>query len=396
MNQRLANRVRAIAPSATISVDTKTKALIKEGKPVINMSVGEPDFDTPAAAALAGIRAITNGQTRYTPTNGTVELRKAIAHKLLHENGLEYTQEQIVVSSGAKHSLYNVFLTICDPGDEVILPAPYWVSYPEQIQLAGGKPVIVTCDESTGFKMTAAGLKNAITDKTKAIILNSPSNPTGAVYSEAELKAIGEVLVQHDIYVITDEIYERLVYGDVRHISLPTLFPELLNRSIVVNGFSKAFAMTGWRLGYIAAPLDVAKAVSNMQSHATGNPSSVSQAAGAAALSAFDPSVVKAFHERRDAIVKGLQSLPGVECLTPDGAFYVFPNIRGLLGKSYRGKRIDSSAQFCDILLEEKLVSTVPGEAFGAPNNIRLSYAVSLAQVNEATVRISEFVNELV
>jgi len=394
VEQHLSNRVRNISPSATISIDSKTKALLREGKPVVNMSVGEPDFDTPVAAAFAGIKAIADGQTRYTPAAGTLDLRKAIAQKLMQDNGLQYTPEQIVVSSGAKHSLFNVFLAICDEGDEVILPAPYWVSYPEQIRVAGGKPVIVNCTEETGFKLTAQQLENALTDRTRAVLLNSPSNPTGAVYSEKELRELGDVLSKTDIYVVTDEIYERLVY-DVRHISLPTLYPNLLNRTLLVNGFSKAFAMTGWRLGYVAAPPAVAKAISSLQSHATGNPATMSQFAGLAALSHFDDSMVREFRRRRDRLVRGLRELPGVSCLLPEGAFYAFPNVSKLYGRTFKGKKVEGSASFCELLLEHELVSAVPGEAFGAPDNIRLSYATSYENVEIALERMARFIQAL-
>ncbi|MCL6597750.1 MAG: pyridoxal phosphate-dependent aminotransferase [Alicyclobacillus macrosporangiidus] len=394
MEQRLSSRVRAIAPSATMSVDAKTKALIREGRPVVNMSVGEPDFDTPVPAAFAGIRAITDGNTRYTPSAGTLDLRRAIAAKLMEENGLLYKPEQIVVSNGAKHSLFNVFLTICDPGDEVILPAPYWVSYPEQIRLSGATPVIVPCDESTGFKITPDQLERAITPRTRAFLLNSPSNPTGAVYSEAELQALGEVLLRHDIYIVADEIYERLVYG-VKHVSLAALVPDLMPRTIVVNGFSKAFAMTGWRLGYIAAPLDIAKAVDSLQSHSTGSPSTISQAAGVAALRSFEPQMVAEFERRRNRLVQGLRELPGVECLIPDGAFYVFPNVSKLLTARWDGQVIGTATRLCELLLEQELVATVPGEAFGAPNNIRLSYATAYENIETAIERMHRFVQRL-
>ncbi|GMA50821.1 aminotransferase [Alicyclobacillus contaminans] len=394
MNHRISSRVRNIAPSATMSVDAKTKALLKEGKPVVNMSVGEPDFNTPLPASFAGIQAITEGNTRYTAAAGTLELRRAIASKLMVENGLQFSPEQIVVSSGAKHSLFNIFLSICDDGDEVILPAPYWVSYPEQIRLAGAVPVIVSCDEASGYKLTPEQLEAAITPKTKAVLLNSPNNPTGAVYSESELRALGAVLARHDVYVVTDEIYERLVYN-TRHFSISALVPELQPRTIVVNGFSKAFAMTGWRLGYIAAPLDVAKAIASLQSHGTGSPSTISQAAGVVALQSFDPSMVEEFHRRRDVLVRELQSMPGIQCLMPEGAFYVFPNISGVFGKKLGGKVVDSAATFCELLLEHDLVAAVPGEAFGAPNNIRLSYATSMANIETAVERIRSFLGRL-
>ena len=394
MEQRLSARVRGIAPSATMSIDAKTKALLNDGQPVVNMSVGEPDFDTPKAAAFAGIKAIVNGQTRYTAAAGTLDLRKAIVSKLMRENGLQYTPEQIVVSSGAKHSLFNIFLAICDPGDEVILPAPYWVSYPEQIRLSGAEPVIVSCTEASGFKMTPEQLEAAMTPKTKAVMLNSPNNPTGAVYSREELTALGEVLLKHDVYVVTDEIYEKLVYG-VEHYSINGLVPDLMSRTVLVNGFSKAFAMTGWRLGYLAGPLDVVKAVSSLQSHATGNPASMSQAAGVAAFDAFDLSMVEAFHERRDHLVRALKEMDGIQCLMPDGAFYVFPNISALYGKSLEGKRIENSNDFCTMLLETDLVAAVPGSAFGAPDNMRLSYATSMHQIQLAVERIQHFISRL-
>jgi aspartate aminotransferase len=394
MAERLSSRVRGIAPSPTITMDAKTKALIEQGKPVVNMSVGEPDFDTPVPIAYAGIRAITEGRTRYTPAAGTLALRRAICRKLAEENGLQYTPEQIVVSCGAKHSLFNVFLTICDPGDEVILPAPYWVSYPDQIRLAGATPVIVTCDEATGFKMTPDQLRAAITPRTKAVVLNSPNNPTGAVYTEAELRALGEVLLDHDVYIVTDEIYEKLVY-DVQHVSLPALLPQLKERTIVVNGFSKAFAMTGWRLGYAAAPRDVAKAMASLQSHATGSPSTISQYAGVIAFQSFEPEMVREFRRRRDRLMAGLKEIPGITCVVPDGAFYAFPNISGLYGRRYRGQTLETADQFCEWLLEEELVSAVPGGGFGAPNNIRLSYAVSFEQVEQAIERIARFVQKL-
>lgn len=394
MEQRLSSRIRAIAPSATLAMDAKTKALIQEGQPVINMTAGEPDFDTPPLISYEGVRAITGGYTRYTPAAGATDLRQAIARKLMTENHLSFAPEQVVISSGAKHSLFNIFFAICNEGDEVILPAPYWVSYPEQIRVAGAEPVIVFCDERTGFKMTPEQLKAAITPKTKAVLLNSPNNPTGAVYSEAELVALGAVLAEHDVYIVTDEIYEKLVYG-VSHHSLPALCPDLLPRTLVVNGFSKAFAMTGWRLGYVAAPADIAKALTSFQSHSTGSPSTISQRAARVAFDAFDPDMVAEFKRRRNRLLEGLQSLPGVSCVVPDGAFYAFPNISGLFGSAHRGKVIKSADDFCDALLTSELVSSVPGGAFGSPNNVRLSYAVSYNQVEEALERIRNFVQSL-
>jgi aspartate aminotransferase len=383
-----------IQPSATMSVDAKTKALLREGKPVINMSVGEPDFNTPVPAAFAGISAITNGFTKYTAAAGMLDLRKSICEKLLVDNGLSFTPEQIVVSNGAKHALYNVFMAICEEGDEVVLQAPYWVTYPEQIRLAGATPVIVSCDESSGFKMTPEQLESAITDKTKAVLLNSPSNPTGAVYSETELLALGKVLLKHDVYIVTDEIYERLVYG-VTHVSLPKLLPDLMSRTFIVNGFSKAFAMTGWRLGYVAGPVDAIKAISSFQSHNSGSPSAISQAAGVVALKHFDPSMVAEFKRRRDLLIAGLNELSGVTCSNPDGAFYAFPNVSGAFGKQYKGRHIKTAIDYASALLEEQLVAVVPGEAFGSPNNVRLSYATSYENIEQALVRMRAFHSEL-
>lgn len=394
MEYRLSKRVRNIRPSATMSVDSKTKQLVAEGKPVINMSVGEPDFDTPVAAAFAGMKAIANGQTRYTPATGSLALRQAIARKLMTENGLQYPPEGIIVSNGAKHSLYNVFVSICEDGDEIVLPAPYWVSYPEQIELAGATPVIVHCTADTGYKMTPDALAAAIGPKTKAVLLNTPSNPTGAVYHEEELAALGEVLLRHDVYVILDEIYERLVYS-VKQVSLAAICPDLRDRILLVNGFSKAFAMTGWRLGYVAAPPDVAKALASLQSHSTGSPSTMSQAAGLTALSNFDPAVVHTFHHRRDVLVAGLNGLPGVTCLMPEGAFYAFPDVSGVIGQMYEGRTIASSNDYCELLLEVALVASVPGEAFGAPNHVRFSYAVADEEVTEALERMAQFHRKL-
>ncbi len=377
-----------------MSVDSKTKQLLAQGQSVVNMSVGEPDFDTPTAAALAGVKAIANGQTKYTEAAGTLVLRKAIAAKLMSENGLQYAPEQIIVSNGAKHTLYNVCMAILDDGDEVILPAPYWTSYPEQIAVAGGKPVIVAAGADTGYKVTPRALEQAITPKTRAILLNSPSNPTGAVYHEDELAALGEVLRRHDVYIILDEIYERLVY-DVKHVSLAALCPELKDRVLLVNGFSKAFAMTGWRLGYVAAPPDVAKAINSFQSHSTGSPSTMSQAAGVVALENFDPTVVDTFKRRRDKLVQGLNSLEGVHCLMPEGAFYAFPDISGVIGRSYEGQAINSATDYCELLLEHGLVASVPGEAFGAPGHVRFSYAVADSDIVEAIERMRRFHQKL-
>jgi aspartate aminotransferase len=391
----LSDRVRGISPSPTLSIDTKTKELMQRGVDVINLSVGEPDFPTPAQASLAGIQAIAEGFTKYTAVAGIHELRSAIARKLQEENGLEYDPEEILVSVGAKHSLYNAFMALCNPGDEVILPAPYWVSYPEQIKLAGAKPVILPTDESTSFKITPQQLEQAITPRTKALLLNSPSNPTGAVYTKEELAALAEVIIRHEFYVISDEIYEKLVYG-VEHVSIAALHPEIKKRTLVVNGFSKTFSMTGWRVGYLAADRTLVKAMAGLQGHSTSNPASMAQRAALTALSCFDPAMVEEFRKRRDYVVDRLRRMAPIECVEPPGAFYVFPNVAGFFGRRYRGTPIENVDHLCTLLLEEAKIAIVPGTGFGAPNNMRISYAVSIDTLQQAMDRLEAFARETV
>ncbi len=391
----LSARAKSISPSPTLSIDTKTKALKASGVDVVNLSVGEPDFPTPDRAALAGVAAITSQFTKYTDVSGILELRQAIADKLNAENGLSYAPSEIIVSSGAKHSLYNIFMVILNPGDEVLLPAPYWVSYPEQIRLAGGVVVAMPTNESTHFKITPAQLEAAITDKTKAILINSPSNPTGAVYTQNELQALAKVIEQHDLFVVSDEIYEQLIYG-VEHYSIAKFSETLKERTFLVNGFSKTYAMTGWRVGYVAGPAPYIKAMSSFQSHTTANPASISQKAALGALGTFDARHREEFQARRDYVLDQLRTLNGVTCAKPDGAFYVFPNIKGVLGKRFKKGNGDTVAlqsvdQFCEELLTEVHVSTVPGTGFGAPDNFRISYATSQAQLEKAMGRMKDF-----
>lgn len=390
----LSSRVKNIAPSPTLSIDAKTKELVAQGRDIVNLSVGEPDYGTPEAAGQAAIEAIQSGFTKYTAVAGINNLRKRIAQKLQEENNLAYEMNDIIVSNGAKHSLFNAFIALCNDGDEVILPAPYWVSYPEMIRLAGGVPVIIETDESTGFKLTPEMLANAITPKTKALLLNSPSNPTGAVYSPDELKALADVIEKHEFYVISDEIYEKLVYG-VEQISIASISPEMKKRTLTVNGFSKAFAMTGWRVGYIAADSSVVKAMTNFQSQITSNPSSISQKAAEKALDCFDPNNVAVFNKRRDYILRRISEMPFISCLEPQGAFYVFPNIAEVIGRTYRGQTIDSATAFASLLLEYAEIALVPGEGFGAPNNIRISYAVSDENLAKAMDRLEAFLKEV-
>jgi len=392
---RISTKASLIKPSATMALNAKTKALSKSGKNIINMSVGEPDLNPPVVASLAGIRAITNGQTGYTPAAGLIELREAISNYLFNSIGLKYKPNQIVASAGGKQPLYNVFQTICDQGDEVILPSPYWVSYPEQIKLANALPVIVRCDETSNFKMTAKQLEQSITENTKAIVITSPNNPTGSVYTKEELYEIANVLKNYSkILIISDEIYDRFIY-DGKHVSFASLFPEFIDRTIITNGFSKVFAMTGWRLGYTAAPLDIASAISNFQSHATGSPSTISQIAGISALEEFNESMVDEYKNRRNILVKGLNKIEGIKCSVPNGAFYAFPNVSKIIGGTYHGEIITDIDKYCDLLLETQLLSVVPGTAFGEPNNIRLNFAVSPELISEAVERIKNFTKQI-
>lgn len=395
----LSARARAISPSPTMAIDSKSKQMLADGIDVVNFSVGEPDFDTPDHIKAAGIAAIEQGQTKYTPAAGTLELRKAICAKLQRENGLEYTPDQIVVSNGAKQSLYNAFQVLLDPGDEVIVQAPYWVSYPEMIRLAGGVPVTVETDESNGFKMTAAMVEAKLSPRARAINLNSPSNPTGAVYTRAELQDLADLAVAHDLMVVTDEMYEKLLYGKAEHISIAALGPEIKRRTITVNGMSKAFAMTGWRMGYAASETVYAKAMGDLQSHSTSGPSSISQKAALQALVGSQEPVEamrQEFDRRRLHMMERLTRLPGFAVtVAPEGAFYLFPNVAGLFGKSLRGRQIATADDLAQAILEEAKVAVVPGSGFGSPDYIRFSYASSMERINEGLDRIEALLQEI-
>ncbi|HYF91121.1 MAG TPA: pyridoxal phosphate-dependent aminotransferase [Symbiobacteriaceae bacterium] len=395
---RLSARARAMSPSPTMAIDAKTKQMMAEGIDVVNFSVGEPDFDTPDHIKQAGIKAINEGQTKYTPAAGTLALRKAICEKLRKDNGLEYKPEQIVVSNGAKQSLYNAFQVLLDPGDEVILQAPYWVSYPEMVKLAGGVPVVVNTDESTGFKMTPAMIKAKLTPRTRAINLNSPSNPTGAVYTRKELEAIANFAVEQDLMIVTDEMYEKLIYGGVEHVSIASFSPEVKARTITVNGMSKAYAMTGWRMGYTASETIYAKAMSDLQSQSTSGPSSISQVAAIQALVGTQEPVEmmrKEFDRRRAHMLERINRIPGWVCkVPPEGAFYLFPNVSGVFGKTIRGKLIGNSDDLGAVILEEARAAVVPGSGFGAPEYIRFSYATSMERIDEGLNRIEALMRE--
>lgn len=389
----LSARATKIKPSATLAMDTKAKALKAQGVDIINFGVGEPDFDTPDHIKEAAIKAIKDGFTKYTPVGGTDELKDAIRDKLKADNNLDYAKDQIVVSCGAKHSLYNIAQALFGPGDEVLIPAPYWVSYPDQVLLNDATPVFVPTKEEARFMVQPAVLKERITPKTKAIILNSPSNPTGLTYDRKALEAIAEIAVAHNLLVISDEIYEKLVYDGMTHISIASLGSEIKERTIVVNGLSKAYAMTGWRIGYAAGPQNVIKAMTNIQSQSTSNPTSIAQKAAVAALRGpqdFVETMRAEFDKRRIVLVDGLNAIHPLSCLKPDGAFYAFPNVSRLLGAQLGGSTINSSVDLAMYLLDKAQVALVPGDPFGDDNFIRISYATSMENIQKALVRMKD------
>ena len=383
--QQLAQRATTLTPSLTLAIDAKAKKLKAEGVDVCGFGAGEPDFDTPQYIKDAAVKALADGFTKYTPSSGIPELRAAIAEKLKNDNGLEYKPSQIIVNCGAKHSCYNVILATCQAGDEVIIPAPYWLSYPEMTKLADASPVIVETTEASGFKITPEQFRDAMTPATKLIILNSPGNPTGSVYSREELQALAEVALEEDILMLSDEIYEKIVYDGVQPVSLASLNKNIYDLTITVNGFSKAYAMTGWRLGYVAAPDPIAAAIDSIQSHSTSNPTSFAQKGALAGLKgdqSFIGEMVKAFTERRAYMYDRLTKIPGVTCVKPMGAFYMLPNISSLgLG----------SANFASKLLDEQKVAVVPGIAFGSDAHVRLSYACSMENIQKGLDRIEAF-----
>ncbi len=395
----VSKKVKEIAPSLTLEITAKAKKMKADGISVIGFGAGEPDFNTPDYIVESAKKALDIGFTKYTPASGTVELKKAICQKFLKDNGLEYTPEQIVISSGAKSSLYHAICAIVDDGDEVILPSPYWLTYPELIKLAGGKCVYVPTKKENGYKMTASQFADVITDKTKCLILNTPNNPTGAVYSENEIKEIAKICEEKNIFVISDEIYEKLVYDGEKHYSIAQYSPKMKDLTVIINGMSKTYAMTGWRIGYLAGPVSVVKAISSMQSHTTSNACSISQYASVTAL--VDPKgeqficeMQKVFDERRKLMIEMLSDVPGIVCIQPKGAFYVFVNVADLYGKAFDGVVIKDSLTFADCALKRG-VALIPGVAFGSDDCIRLSYAISIEDIKEGLNRLISFIKEL-
>jgi aspartate/methionine/tyrosine aminotransferase len=395
-SKRTSSRLAAIAESATLAVDAKAKALKAAGENVIGFGAGEPDFPTPEHIVEAAVKACRDPKMhRYTPAAGLPELREAIAIKTLRDSGFQTTANQVLVTNGGKHAVFTAFAALCDPGDEAIVPAPYWTTYPEAVTLAGGVPVVVDTTEETGFRVTVEQLEKALTKRTKVLLFVSPDNPSGSVYPPEEVKAIGEWAVSRGIWVITDEIYEHLTYGQHKFTSMPTLVPELANQCVIVNGVAKTYAMTGWRVGWMIGPADVMKASINFQSHATSNVNNVAQAAALAAV-AGDLSAVsmmrEAFERRGRTMHRMLNDIPGITCLEPEGAFYCYPNVTGLIGKTFNGKTANNSMELADIILSEVKVAIVPGEAFGTSGYARFSFALGDADLEEGIRRIADLV----
>ncbi|WP_099189106.1 pyridoxal phosphate-dependent aminotransferase [Tepidibacter mesophilus] len=390
MNKKLSEKNIAISPSVTLDITAKAKKMKADGENVISFGAGEPDFKTPDYIRNAAIHVIANGNIGYTAASGLPELREAICEKFKKDNNLEYISENIVVSNGAKHSLFNALQAICNPGDEVIVPLPYWVSYPELVKLADAVPVFVEALEKDGFKYTKENLLKAINEKTKAIILNSPNNPTGAVYTKDELREIAKIAVDNNIYVISDEIYEKLIY-EGKHVSVASFGEEIKDLTIIINGVSKGYAMTGWRIGYTAANKEISNIMTNLQSHATSNPNTIAQYATIEALKGDQDMVnvmVKAFNERRKYMVDKINCISNLSCKEPKGAFYVMVNISKIIGKEFNGVKINNSMDFADYLLDKTKVAVVPGIGFGVENYIRLSYATSIDNIKEGLERI--------
>jgi aspartate aminotransferase len=389
MNYKISHRAAALSPSLTLAIDSKAKQMKAEGQDVVGFGAGEPDFDTPQHIKDAAIKALNEGFTKYTPASGIPELRQAIADKFKHDNGLSYKPSQVIVSCGGKHSCYNVIIATCEEGDEVIIPAPYWLSYPEMVKLASATPVIVETTDRTEFKITPAQLRAAITPRTRLFVLNSPSNPTGSVYTPAEIKALGDICVEKNVLIMSDEIYEHLLYDGAVHKSVASLSPAHYEHTIVVHGFAKAWSMTGWRLGFCAAPEPIAKAIDAIQSHSTSNPTSFAQKGGVAALRGSQEHLktwLAEFDRRRSFAWQKLNSIPGISCVNARGAFYLFPNISKMGLKS---------TEFCARLLEAEKVAAVPGIAFGADDYLRISYATSMANIQKGLERIERFCKTL-
>ena len=395
---KLSARAQRLQPSATLTITAKAKALKSQGIDVIGFGAGEPDFDSPDHVKQEAIRAINDGMTKYTVVGGIDELKDAILNRIKDDHGLEYEMSELIVSCGAKHTLYNLAQVLFDTGDEVIIPAPYWVSYPEQVRLAEATPVILDTQESEGFKITPDSLNKHITEKTSALMLNYPSNPTGATYNEEELRAIVDVAMNAGATIISDEIYEKILYGGMKHVPVATLGEEIKKSTILVNGVSKSYSMTGWRIGFAAGDKDVISAVSKLQGQSTSNPTSISQWAAIAAYNG-PHDIIEArtveFEKRKDYIVGRLNALPGVSCFNPQGAFYVFPNISGFFGKKWNDKTIADSLDFTEYILVEAKVAVVPGVAFGSDDHVRISYATSMDDIVKGMDRMEEALSKI-
>ncbi len=398
MSLELSVKASKVKPSSTLAITAKAKALKAEGKDVVGFGAGEPDFNTPDNICEAAINAIKSGFTKYTPASGTVELKEAISKKFKEFNGLDYAADQIVISNGGKHSLTNIFTVLINPGDEVIIPAPFWLSYPEIVKLAGGVPVIVNTTKEQNYKITAQQLAEAVTDKTKAFVLNTPNNPTGMLYTKEELEAIAKVVVEKDIYVVADEMYENLCYAGEKHVSIASFGKDIYDRTITCSGVSKSYAMTGWRIGYTGSSKEIAKMMGSVQSHQTSNPNSIAQKATFEALSG-DQQFVAVMHDefdkRRQYMYKRVCDMPHVSAIEPKGAFYVFVDVSDVIGKEYKGKKIADASEMAEILITEYNTAIVPCADFGFADHIRLSYAISLEQITKGLDRIESFLNEL-
>lgn len=394
----LSKKAQCVKPSSTLAITAMAKEMRAQGIDVVGFGAGEPDFNTPDNINQAAIQAINDGFTKYTPASGIMDLKEAICAKFKRFNKLDYKPSQIVISNGGKHSLTNIFQVLLNPGDEVIIPAPYWLSYPEIVKLADGVPVTIRGEKSQGYKVSAQQIQDAITDKTKALVLNTPSNPTGMVYSKEELEAIAKVVVENDIYVVADEMYETLIYGEKEHVSIASLNEEIYKRTITCSGVAKSYAMTGWRIGYTGSSEEIAKLMGSVQSHQTSNPNSIAQKATVEALNGSQdaPNAMKEeFDKRRQYMYKRITEMPLVSALEPEGAFYVFVDCSQLIGKSYNGREVDSAATLADILIKDFAVAVIPCADFGFDDHIRLSYAISMEQIEKGLNKLEEFVCRL-
>ncbi len=398
MSLELSRKAMAVKPSSTLAISAKAKEMKTMGMDVVTFGAGEPDFDTPERICAAAKRAIDEGFTKYTPASGTTELKEAVVHKFHDFNKIEYTTDQIVISNGGKHVLTNVFTAILNEGDEVIIPSPYWLSYPEIVKLAGGVPVIIRCEKEASYKVSIEQLQAAVTDKTKALVLNTPCNPTGMIYSRDELELIADFAVKNDIYVVADEIYESLFYSKEGHTSIASLNDEIYKRTITVNGLAKSYSMTGWRIGYCGAPKEIAKVMSSVQSHQTSNPNSIAQKAAVEALGGDQTCVREmneAYDERRKYIYDRVCANPLLSAIEPKGAFYLFVDVNGVIGKKYKGRVINDAADMADILINDYYVALIPCADFGFPDHVRLSYAIKIDKIKKGMDRIDEFTSVL-